>query len=124
MHSPWTPEQQIETIEYRELFAVVAARAAWAKDWTAMRILLQCDNAAVLACIQSGTSRAPYWITLSRCLAMLCARMNVLLSAQHVTGCNNAVADSLSRNNLQVFWQLAPSAQAHQEPIPELLWTD
>ena len=64
--------------------------ATWGHHWSSRRIQLHCDNEAVVACVRSGTSRAPHLMPLLRCLVMLCAR-------RHVAGRSNVIADALSR---------------------------
>ena len=52
---------------------------------------------------------------LLRELFLCAARFNINVTANHVPGKQNAIADALSRFNMQVFRQLAP--QAHPTPI-------
>ena len=111
----WSPEQQDYSIEWKELFALVAACCTWGGDWAKLRILFHCDNMAVVDCMRSGTSKSPLVMSLLRELFFVCARCNFAVSATHIAGNNNRIADSLSRFNMQEFRRLAPHAQAHPD---------
>ena len=52
---------------------------------------------------------------LLRELFLCVARFNIKVMVKYVPGKQNAIADSLSHFNMQVFRQLAP--QAHPTPI-------
>ena len=120
----WSGEDKEKSIEFKELYAIVVACATWGHHWSSRRIQLHCDNEAVVACVRSGTSRAPHLMPLLRCLVMLCARMNFVLSAKHVAGRSNVIADALSRGDLQAFRRHAPTAKALPDTIPTIPWVD
>ena len=54
---------------------------------------------------------------LIRCLAFITAKFQFLLSASHIPGVENTVADALSRNKVVVFLQ----ANSVPAPIPAAL---
>ena len=60
-----------------------------------------CDNAAVVAIVQSGSSKDDLVMHLMRCFFYICARDSVYVTAEHIPGEGN-VADSLSRNNVSL----------------------
>ena len=122
LQGQWKEEDRKESIEYKELYAIVAACATWGHQWSSRRIQLHCDNEAVVACVSSGTSRAPGLMSLLRCLVMICARLNFVVSAVHVPGRTNVVADALSRGRMQAFRQAAPDSRQHPDPIPAFPW--
>eukprot|EP00117_Sycon_ciliatum_P034800 scpid21606/ scgid26485/ Integrase/recombinase xerD homolog len=94
----WLPHQHSESIQYKELYAIVIATSTWASEWKSLRIEFQCDNSAVVDCIKSGTSRSPPMMSLVRCLYHLCVAHDCLISAVHIPGVTNTIADALSRN--------------------------
>ena len=61
------------------------------------------NNAAVIHIINSGTSSDCYAMALIRGLHFITARFNIALSAVHLPGSENALADALSHNNLSFF---------------------
>ena len=86
--------------------------------WQNRSVLCRCDNAAAVHIINSGTSSDPYAMALTRCLHFITARFNIALSAVHLPGPENALADVLSRNNLSQFFLHNPQASRHPSTIP------
>ena len=120
----WTPQQLQFSIEFKELFAIVVACHTWGHEWPRQRILFQCDNEAVVYCIKSGTSRSKTVMSLIRSLYHVCIKHNFLVSAVHIPGVKNCIADALSRGLLQKFKTLAPTAEVQPTtPILPLLPT-
>ena len=58
---------------------------------------------------------------LLRCLFFYVAQFNINISAEHIPGMQNSVADSISRFHMQVFQELAPQADLLPTPIPSSL---
>ena len=106
----WSPDHLSMSITWKELYAIVAAATTWGKHWQTLRILFHCDNEAVVACLSSGTSRSPPVMDLLYDLFFVSAQSSFTVSARHVPGKSNAVADSLSRGHLQEFRRLVPTA--------------
>ena len=94
------------------------AAATWGAQWQNTSVLCCCDNAAAVHIINSGTSSDPYAMALIRCLHFITARFNIALSAVHLPGSENALADALSRNNLSHFFLHKPQASRHPSTIP------
>ena len=114
----WHPHQQLHTIEWKEMFAVVVAALAWGHMWVGKRLLVHCDNHAVVDIWQSGKSRNPQLMALVRRLFFIAAVNNFHIVIQHISGTDNSIADSLSRLQMDRFWRLAPLASATPTPIP------
>ena len=57
-----------------------------------------------------------------RCMHFLSARFDINVSVEHVKGTLNSAADALSRNSLQAFFRVVPSAAQAPTPIPSALW--
>ncbi|XP_065177334.1 uncharacterized protein LOC135807904 [Sycon ciliatum] len=122
LRGEWTAQNENENIEFKEMYAIIVACATWGSEWSRRRIQFQCDNKAVVDCIRSGTCRSPPVMTLIRALYLLCIEHDFLVSAVHIPGVTNTVADALSRNLLQVFRHQAPEAAAEpdQPVLPTL----
>ena len=69
-----------------------------------------CDNMAVVQCLRTGSAKDPCLNHLFRVLALLLARFEVSLRAEHVAGLRNVAADALLRNNATLFFSLFPQA--------------
>jgi len=115
LNGSWPEELQLLSIEFKELYAIVTACHTWGHEWTRRRIRFHCDNAAVVACIKSGTSRSEPIMKLIRSLYHVSVKHSFLVSAVHIPGVANTIADSLSRNQLQSFRRLAPTAAAYAD---------
>ena len=59
---------------------------------------------------------------LLRCIHFFSAVHDFEIWAEHIPGQQNVIADSISRNNLQVLFKEAPSAQHKPTPIPPPVW--
>ena len=117
----WPPTIADEHITVKELLPIVIAVAIWGVNWANKSILCRCDNEAVVYIINSGTSRDPKVMALIRCLHFIIARHNLLLSATHIAGTENTLADALSRNNLPLFFAHLPQVNRRPSPIPPAL---
>ena len=73
------------------------------------------DNSAVVALINSGSSREN---TLMHCLSFIMAKYNFVVSAAHIKGSHNVLADALSWNNRAYFLSHYPQAQASPTSVP------
>ena len=109
-------------ITIKELIPVVIAVAIWGEQWCRKTVQIRCDNAAVVAIINSGDSRDPDAMHLRRCSAFITARLNINVFASHIKGKDNDLADALSRNKAAFFFLAHPQALPRPSPIPaELL---
>ena len=95
-------------IVIKELIPVVMTAAIWGHEWVSKSVRFQCDNAAVVDIINSGSSRDNFVMHLVRCLAFITARYNFVVSSSHIHRVDNTVADALSRDKLR---SLLPQAQ-------------
>ena len=105
-------------ITVKELVPIVLAAAIWGPDWKGKTVKSRCDNAAVVAIINSGSSRVQEAMHLMRCLAFIAAKYEFTIFATHIPGVDNVLADALSRNNGTLFHTLHPQANQSPTPIP------
>ena len=63
----------------------------------------RCDNAAVVAILNLGSSKDEHAMHLLRSLFLFLARHDISIFAKHIAGVENGPADALSRNNHQSF---------------------
>ena len=81
---PWTGAISITV---KELAPIVVAAISWGRGWKGKTILARCDNMAVVAIINSGTSKNPQAMNLMRCLSFLCATWEFRMQSAHISGC-------------------------------------
>ena len=108
-------------ITIKEMLPIVFAAAVWGHQLQNKSILCRCDNEAAVHIFNSGTSKAPEASALLRCLHFIAARYNLIVSAAHLPGSQNLLADALSRNNLTLFFDNHPQANPHPTHIPASL---
>ena len=122
----WEPHQQLGqpeiSIARQELFAIVVACHIWGESLQNKRIILNCDNESVVNIVNSKRSRISRAMDLLRHLTLLTLlKYNIYISAKHIPGKYNEIADSLSRFQFQRFQLLAPQADVIPHRIPVLL---
>ncbi len=105
------PGFQKATISSKELLPLVIAAAVWGPLWRGAVVLCHCDNQAVVSVVSGGYCRDPPMAHMLRCLFFIEAYFDLTLSANHVPGVQNRVANCISRNNLDEFFSLTPQAQ-------------
>ena len=109
---------QIFPIAVKELFPVVIATAIYGNQWSGKLVQFKVDNLAVVQVLQATYSQEPHLMHLVRLLVFFAAHFNFWFSASHIAGTDNSLADSLSRNNTQLFLSQVPQAVRHPSRIP------
>ena len=111
------------SIEYLELFAVLAGVLKWIKLFANKRIILFCDNEAVVNMINNSSSSCKHCMILIRMLVAESISRNVRIFARHIRTHLNGKADALSRMDFKRFWKLA-SGTMNDKPssIPKEIW--
>ena len=111
------------TTEYLELYGVVAAINTWGHLIQDRRIILFCDNTAVVAMINSMSSSCINCMYLLRLLTLNNLVNNRRVFAQYISSQDNFLSDSLSRLQIQRFFHLAPkNIDMHPTSISPLVW--
>jgi hypothetical protein len=118
----WPQHVSKHSIAWLELFPIVVAIVLWGNRLKGKRIILRCDNEAVVCIINKQTSKCPLIMKLLRFFVLQCLKNNLAFSARHVPGKENNVADALSRFQMERFRQAAPNAKEKGLPVPEFLW--
>ncbi len=106
-------------ITVKELLPIVLAAAVWGRNWKGATIRCKCDNAAVVAIVNSGRSKMDRAMHLMRCLSFFLAQWDVSFMCEHIPGVDNGAADALSRDSLSLFQNLVPEAARDPTPIHE-----
>ncbi|XP_007540736.2 uncharacterized protein LOC103129532 [Poecilia formosa] len=108
-----------ESSAFYDIIPIAAACCVWGHLWVRKRIVVFCDNTAVVEAINKGRSSSSIMPFLRRITWQLVIH-NFIISARHVPGHANAIADALSRLCFQTFRQLCPSASPFLTPVPSL----
>ena len=114
----WAEHHRHHSIQWKELFAILAAVAAWGHRWSGKKIRFYCDNQAVVKAWQSKAPKNHNLATLFRKLFLLAAKNNFNVALKHIPGISNDIADALSRQQMQRFRELAPAADKESTITP------
>ena len=109
------------SIQYLELYAVCMAVFVWIHHFRNYRLILHCDNLAVVNMLNNTSSGCPHCLTLLKKLMVKCLEFNTRIFAQHVEGSKNSLSDSLSRLQFNRFLALAKRAGKTFDILPEIL---
>jgi len=103
------------TIMAKELVPIVLSCSIWGKQ---KKVQFFCDNLGLIDSIWKGTSKYVIVMHLLRCLWFFTTQYNIHITVTHLPGVQNTDADLLSRNKLQQFFILHPTASHLPTPIP------
>ena len=76
---------------------ILVALNIWHVQWAGLRVLINCDNQAVVAMLNSGRTRDPIMAKNARNISLWLSTCNIGIKVVHVAGKLNPVADLLSR---------------------------
>ena len=89
-------------------------------------IVLFCDNQAVIEMVNNTTAKCKNCMVLIRLLVLECLTQNIRVFARYVKSRDNFYSDSLSRMNLNHFWELAEQNGKRfknvESTIPQDIW--
>ena len=115
-HCPpeWTPI----TIMAKELVSIVLSCSVWGRLLNRKKVQFFCDNLRLVDSIRKGASKDNIVMHLLRCLWFFTAHYDIHITVTHLPGVQNTAANLLSRNKLQKFFILHPTASCLPTPIP------
>ena len=126
MFGKWDPDflrDEEPSIEFLELFALCAAVLTWENFIQNTRIVIFCDNQAVVQMVNKTTSSCQNCMHLIRLLVLNNLRFNRRITVKYVKSAENILADSLSRFRFDIFWDHAPeNTESTPWKIVEDLW--
>ena len=85
------------TIVHLEMINIMVALKMFASQWKGLKLLVKCDNDAVVKVLKSGRARDPLLAACARNIWYLAALADVNIQYIHVLEKHNRVADLLSR---------------------------
>lgn len=106
----WQPIEAKHHINYLELLAAYFALKSFTKDITGKHIKILIDNTTAVSIINNmGTCHSDPCNSIASQIWALCEENNFWLTAAHIPGMENNIADYESRNcNLDTEWMLNP----------------
>ena len=112
-----------ESINYREMLAVLKALATWGPEMHGNRVTLHIDNQVTCHCLNKGASRSSDLMSLIRAYALIVSEYELECRAVYIESDQNVMADALSRLDMKRFRQACPEADKCMTwPAP--VWCD
>ena len=108
----WSAQEKLLNINALELKAILYAIKSLVKtEYNSKHLRVMSDSMTAVWCINKmGTSHSEICNIITKEIWDYCIAINVWVSAAHILGKNNHIADSLSRSsNLDIEWMLNPS---------------
>ena len=102
----------------KKLVPVVLSCAIWGPFMAKQLVLLQCDNLSLVTAINKGSAKPSIVMHLLRCLWFFCGYFDIILTASHIAGTANTLADQLSRNNMTNFFKNSVNMCKLPTPLP------
>ena len=110
------------SIKYLELYAVAIGVLNWLKLFKDRKIILFCDNEAVVSMINNSTSKCKNCMILIRMIVLEGLTCNTRVFSRYVPSKKNGKANALSRLQLDRFWSLAKgSMNKYPSSVPRPL---
>ena len=115
--APFNPAHLQFPIAWRELFAILVSCRVWGHLFASKRVLIECDNIAIVFSVNNGTSKNPAIMSLIRDLFFTCAFFSFDIKLKHVAGVLNVGPDHLSRLRIEAFHANFPLADREPSTI-------
>ena len=111
------------SIQYLELYALVAGALAWIHRFKNRRVILFCDNKGVQGMVNNNSTGCKQSMVLIRLLVLHCLKENVRIFVRYVKSKENNFADALSRMDMSRFNRIrGEKYEKDSTPVPDMLW--
>lgn len=117
----WGEKSEHLNIATKELVPIIIAAVIWGQRWKEEKVIVRCDNAAVVAVLTSRYSKDTHLMQMLRCLFFIEAHYQFKMEVVHIPGVENDLADDLSRNNLVSFRKKFNACDPEPSVIPPSL---
>lgn len=110
------------SIEYLELYALYTGILTWQSELSNCRILVHCDNMAVVHMVNNLSSSCRNCMFLLQILVLNRLQFNRRIAAVYVSTKDNFLSDSLSRLQFKHFRKLGSQMNDFPEKLNESIW--
>ena len=120
----WDQHTRELHIAAKELIPIIIAAIIWGPKWEGQKVDAYCDNMAVVAAVTSRYCQDATLMQMLWGLFFIEAHYQFKISATHIPGQHNELADDLSRNRLVDFLRKKTGAlpTASNVPVSFLQW--
>ena len=109
------------SMEYLELLGLCTAIFCWGELLRNQRVILFCDNQAVVTMVNNTTAKGKNCMILIRMLVTKCLEYNMRIFSRWVKGSKNTRADLLSRQKIDKFMDYVKSMNIRVDSSPTKL---
>ena len=113
------------TIQYLEMYALLAGIIAWIHNYKNRTVTIFCDNQNVVNMIKNNSTSCQNCMILVHIFVLYCLTMNVNVTAEYVKSQDNKFADPLSRGDVDLFFSRVARKENEMSstptPVPEIL---
>lgn len=114
----WNNQAIMRDITFLELVPIVLSVMVWGEALSGKKVQFHTDNMALVAILNSQSSKSPRIMCLLRQLVLFVMKYNITFKAKHIAGLDNSIADAISRKQWRRFRNLALVARKDPDPIP------
>lgn len=119
----WVLTEKAVNIQTLEMYALMAGIYLFAHKLRGKRVKIYCDNQAVVAMVNNGTSRCRTCMHFIRLITQVTMFHQVRVFVKYVKSEDNTRADALSRSDFQRFWSESPgTVKSGRIQIPPRIW--
>ena len=126
----WRPHQHLQSIQWKELFAIVTATLTWRHQWQGKRVKFMCDNQAIVLAWQGQCSRDSHIMKLMHTLFMFAAHHHFTntmhnIQYQHASRCHllqaiHQISSSCSTATAHTCWHARHPLTRHLQHLLHL----
>ena len=109
------------SIEYLELYMVTIVLLNWLHCYRNRRVVMFCDNQAVVSMVNNNMSSCANCLVLIRIIVMNSLKLNSRVFATYISSGRNKDADLLLQLRVQQFKNRNPHCDEIMTPIPEIV---
>ena len=122
----WVPmlcmlNRSVGIIAVLELYPIFVALKLFAYNISNRHVILHTDNHAVADVLTSKTSKHHQLTSLLRAIVLHCLHFNIQITAKHIPGTTNILADALSRNKHTSIMLQDAQMEDQATPLPHHL---
>ena len=110
---PWRESSTSLHITVKEMAPIIITAIIWGQAWKGAQVSAFCDNTAVVAALSNRSCKEKHVMHMLRVLFFIEAHHQFKITATHVAGASNTLADHLSRNQPRLFLSMHKTAQPY-----------
>ena len=111
------------SIEYLELYALVAGGMTWGPRLKDSKVIIFCDNSVVVQMINNNSSGCKRCMTLLRLVILTQMIYNTRVFVRYIKSKDNILAEALSQGQMECFRKAMPNMNERADEIHPEIWS-